>query len=276
MTGVWGVSMFRDEGDIAYGSIMHMAEEGLDGIIVADNLSTDDTRAEIERAAADAAPGCQVIVVDDDEPGFWQSTKMSALADRAAGLGAEWIVPFDADELWLASDRVGVFLRELSPNVMGVTADLYNHFPSAIDLPGPNPFATIGWRQPKRGALPKVAFRWREGVSVHQGNHGVTYPPGEGSGGFVAGLEIRHFPYRSEAQFLHKAAIGAAAYAATDLPVTEGAHWRQYGAILQREGPEGLAAVFRRWYWNLAPVEAGLIFDPAPFRRWSPRSKENA
>lgn len=263
---VWGIAMMRDEADVAYATIVHMAEEGLEGIIVADNLSVDGTLAELERAAADVAEHTRVVVLQDREPAYYQSDKMTALAGRAAALGADWIVPFDADELWLARDRISFVLGHLPDSAMVATAALYDHYPSAIDPQGDNPFLTIRWRRPDPAPLVKVAFRWQSGVRVLQGNHGVVYPtvtPRQ-----YPALLIRHFPYRTCSQFITKARNGAAAYAATTLPENEGAHWRQYGAILEREGEAGLEAVFRRWFWNLAPVQAGLILDPAPFRRW--------
>lgn len=263
---VWGIAMMRDEEDIAYHTIMHMAEEGLEGIIVADNLSVDGTRAQLECAALDVADHCRVVVIEDRDPAYYQSDKMTALASRAAALGADWIVPFDADELWLARDRIAYVLDHLPESAMVATAALYDHYPSAIDPVGDNPFKTIRWRRPDPGALPKVAFRWRQGVRILQGNHGVVYPSVTPRS--YPALLIRHFPYRTAEQFINKARKGAEAYAATTLPEHEGAHWRQYGAILEREGEAGLEAVFRRWFWNLAPVQAGLILDPAPFRRW--------
>lgn len=272
-TGVWGVSMMRDEGDVAYHTICHLAGEGLDGIIVADNLSCDDTRAELERARVDLAKGspweraCELIIVEDDEPGYYQSAKMTALAAKAAREhGAKWIVPFDADELWyVRGDRLGIVLGSLGSYVAGVEASLYNHFPSSIDPAGDNPFKTIEWRQRQAGALPKVAFRWTPEIVIQQGNHAIA-----GSTGLITrnSAELRHFPYRTFDQFCHKAQMGAAAYAATDLPMTEGAHWREYGAILDRYGVSALREVYERWFWFLAPVEGGLVLDPAPFRRW--------
>lgn len=272
-TGVWGVSMMRDEVDVAYHTIRHLAGESLDGIIVADNLSSDGTRAELERARVDLARGtpweraCQLIVVEDDEPGYYQSAKMTALAAKAANEhGAKWIVPFDADELWyVRGDRLGIVLGNMGGHVAAVQAPLYNHFPSSIDPAGTNPFKTIEWRQRVPGALPKVAFRWNPDVVILQGNHAIT-----GASGMVNrnSAELRHFPYRTFDQFCHKAQLGAAAYAATDLPMSEGAHWREYGAILERHGVSALREVYERWFWFLAPVEGGLVHDPAPFCRW--------
>jgi len=274
-SGVWGCTMVRNEEDVIYHTICHLAGEGLDGIIVADNLSTDATRFEIERARRDLASGipweraCEIVVVEDDEVGYYQSRKMTALAAKAHNEhGATWIVPFDADELWYCrGDRLGVVLQQMA-GYAAVEAPLYNHFPSSIDPAGSNPFETIGWRQREAGALPKVAFRWTPDTVILQGNHSVAGTAGPVTRQLV---ELRHFPYRTFEQFKRKAEAGAAAYAATDLPVTEGAHWRQYGAILERHGESALREVYERWFSFLAPVEGGLVFDPAPFRRWLER-----
>lgn len=266
--------MVRDEGDIIYHTLRHLAGEGLDGIIIADNLSTDCTRFEIDRAISDLAQGtaweraCEIIVVEDNEPGYYQSLKMTALAAKAANEhGARWIVPFDADELWYnRGDRLGIFLAEMGSYVAAIQAPLYNHFSSSLDSASLIPFESIQWRQPMPGELPKIVFRWTPDIIILQGNHGVA-----GAKGHIAhnGIELRHFPYRSFDQFVHKAKIGAEAYAATNLPTSEGAHWRQYGAILERYGPDALREVFEKYFWFLAPVEGGLVHDPAPFRRWA-------
>lgn len=275
---VWGVSMARDEADIIFHTLMHMGEEGLAGIVVADNLSTDATLAEMDRARRALAGTCEVVILVDPVVAYNQSAKMTALAAIAGERGATWVIPFDADELWLGADRLAKVLDDTRVEV--VQATLFNHYSTSIDPPGDVPFTTMGWRKKEPGALPKVAYRWRPDVTIDQGNHGVTFPPGHyAPRARRSVLEIRHFPYRSAEQFIRKAITGAAAYAATDLPLHQGAHWRQYGAIHDRLGDEGLAAVFREHFWFLAPVEADMVYDPAPFRRWtqepaSPADKE--
>ena len=47
---VFAISMFKNEEDIAEFSLKHMIDEGVDGLIVADNMSTDSTRKKIEIA----------------------------------------------------------------------------------------------------------------------------------------------------------------------------------------------------------------------------------
>ena len=263
MSGVYGVAMVKDEADIIAGTLRHLSDEGLDGIIVADNGSTDGTRDILEDLKDDLT--AELIIVDDPDPGYYQSRKVSVLADLARMRGAKWVIPFDADELWLAPHRIVDVLEAIPPGYSIAAAQLYNHFPSGIDPTDPDPFRSIQWRQAEPAGLPKVAFRPAEGAVVHQGNHGVTL---NGPARITVALEVRHFPYRSAEQFVRKARNGAAAYAATDLPEDAGAHWRGYGTILERYGEEALAEVWREHFWFLAPFESGLIHDPAPYLRW--------
>jgi glycosyltransferase involved in cell wall biosynthesis len=256
----FGISMVKDEADVVAGTLQHLAGE-VDHLLVADNGSTDGTR-EILAELEDQLP---LTVLDDSDPAYYQSAKMSRLAERAAGMGAEWIVPFDADELWFSRQgRVREVLRSHPADVALVA--LVNHFSTAIDPDEQDPFRRMVWRQAEAAPLPKVAFRWEPGAVIHQGNHGVTLPDGTASWG--SAIEIRHFPYRSVEQFLRKARNGAAAYRATELPESEGAHWRAYGDILDRLGEEGLADVYREHFWYLSPTDSGLILDPAPYLRW--------
>ncbi len=262
---VWAISLVKDEADVIAGTLRHMADEQVDHILVADNLSTDGTRDIL----SDLAHELPLTVLDDPDPAHYQSRKMSALAAQAGREGATWVVPFDADELWVfRGDRIGVELRSCTADL--VTAELFNHFPSAIDPPGADPFDTIIWRTREPAALPKVAFRYKDGAVIHDGNHGVALPyhPEVARGC----IEIRHFPYRSPEQFIRKARNGSAALRATDLPLDVGAHWRGYGDLLDSRGPEVLHEIFDRHFWNLSPADAGLLRDPAPYLRWQRQS----
>lgn len=193
---------------------------------------------------------------------------MSALAEMAASFGATWIVPFDADELWLArTGHLGTVLRNQVPNVAWrASAEVLNHFCTAIDGTETNPFLAMRWRKIEPNPLPKVAFRWQPGAVIHMGNHGVTLPtPGHN---LVSELEVRHFPYRSAEHFVQKARNGLEALRATDLPPDTGAHWRSYGEVLERLGETACGDIFREHFWYLSPVDGGMVLDPAPWCRW--------
>lgn len=265
-----GISMVKDEADIVAGTIRHMAGE-VDRMIVADNMSTDGTRDILARLA-DELP---LTVLDDPEPAYYQSRKMSALTAGYADPG-DWIIPFDADELWYS--RAGR-IRDVLPSIdswMGgdyavVTAALLDHFGTAVDERDPDVFRSMIWRKIKPSGLPKVAFRYEPGAIIHAGNHGVTLPSGATAHServFHAAMEIRHFPYRSPSQFIRKGINGAQVLALTDLPQDSGAHWRGYGAIADTYGPEVLEQVYRDHFWYLVPWEHEMIRDPAPYRRW--------
>lgn len=240
--------MVRDEADIVAATVGQMLTQ-VDHVIVADNRSTDGTREILE--------GLPVTIVEDSEVGYHQSRKMSALAAQACERGADWVVPFDADEWWYSPfGRIADVLAELPPWFAVVTAALYDHVATGIDPDEPDPTRRLGWRRQAPAELAKVACRPSVPVTIQQGNHAATFEA------MVAdGLVVRHFPYRSPEQFVRKACNGAEAYAATDLPENVGQHWRGYGRIAAEQGDEACAAIFREWFWVADPTES-LIFDP--------------
>lgn len=253
---VVAISMVRDEADIIDATVRHMIRQ-VDHVIVADNLSVDSTR--------DILNSLKCEVLDDPDPAYRQSEKMSDLARYAAKTyNADWIVPFDADEWWYSpSGRIADVLEAVAPQWLVASAVLYDHVATGKDKDYEDPVDRIRWRRICPGAMPKVACRWREDLVIEQGNHSARY---EGGATILPGqLVVRHFPYRSAEQFVRKARNGAQAYAASDLPPDIGAHWRQYGAIAEAHGDDACADIFRQWFWYAEPEQnPDLIFDPAP------------
>lgn len=260
---VIGVAMVKDEADIIRASVANMLRQ-VDHVIVADNLSSDGTT----EILMEMQHGQNLTVLDDREVGYWQSRKMTDLAHRALDLGARWVVPFDADEIWVSRwGTVAEVLRGCDPDYGIVLAELFDHMVTGADDPTiSDPVARIGWRRTAPLELPKVACRALPGMVIEQGNHYARYPaplrPTE-----QARLTVHHYPYRSVEQMIRKVRNGAAAYAETSLPPTAGQHWRQWGTW----SDEQIAEAFHVWYYRPDPpapiriggdVLDGLIWDP--------------
>lgn len=261
---VAGIAMVRDEADVIGPIVAHMLDQ-VDFVIVADNGSTDDTRAILEQLAGD------LTIVDDPDPAYRQSAKMTALAALAHERGADRIVPFDADEWWYSPfGRIADALGELAPQWLVTPAAVYDHVATGRDPESTNPIERMGWRRRDPLALPKVACQWRDDLVIGQGNHRADYAGGATTTDAL--LVVRHFPYRSVEQLVRKVRNGAAAYRAmADLPVDMGTHWRQWGDLLDSAGPDALGDLFRKWYWRHDPTvtvtidgerQPPLIFDP--------------
>lgn len=256
---VAAVMLVKDEMDILPDVVRHTAGQ-VDMVIVADNNSTDGTYEYLEGAVAQ---GLVYRLVKDPEVGYYQSRKMSSLAHLACELGADWVVPIDADEVWAArSGRLGDSLDSMPAEIMTAQAVLFDHVVSSKDPTHKGPLAGIGWRQALPLPLRKVACRCGAGLTIWQGNHGVSYPSRQWVPAVLDELVVRHFPYRSVHQFVTKVRNGAAAYAAPDLPADAGAHKREFAKVLEDQGDAGLALLFRKQFFSQDPVAQGLVFDP--------------
>lgn len=255
---LWAVTMVRDELDILPYTLRHLVGEGVDGFVIADNLSSDGTWEWLSSASL----GVQVLLVRDEEPGYYQSRKMTGLYRMAVSLGAHWVVPFDADELWF--NPAGFRLREIVAR--GWDADcleaaVFNYHPTSQDAPEePNPFRRIVHRDPQPTPLKKVLVRAAADVTIEQGNHkasashDLVVVPGP--------IAVAHFPWRGCERFERKIRNGLAAYAASDLPTDWAEHWRYFGRILDEGGPEALRAAYFRHFHDVS----GLEICVAPWR----------
>ncbi len=239
---IYGVTMVRDEADIIETTLRHMATQ-VDHIIVADNLSTDGT-VEIVHRLAKTLP---ITVVSDTDPGYWQAAKMTRLSLDAMNAGADWVLPFDADELFCGRGGLTVKaeLEALPAHIDTVYAAGWDHIARDDSV------ALSPWRRSHTQPLPKVAFRPGPDRRLAMGNHDVT----GGSNVAAEALEYRHFQYRTLEQFARKVRQGAKAYTLTDLPDTYGAHWREAATWTDAELAER---------WAALKGEAGLVFDPPP------------
>jgi hypothetical protein len=212
----------------------------------------------------------RVTVVVDPDPDFHvdlqQARRTTALASLAAQRGADWVVPFDADEVWVARDgrRVGDVLDGLRDNVLVARADMVNHVVTDRDPPGPDPPARMVYRRPEFHVSPKVACRTRPDLWIAKGNHraayrGVPVPP------LVDGLlRVHHFPVRSAEQFARKVRYKAGGLQRSTLPHGMTPDKQDWVRVLEEEGEDALVARFDEEHWFADPDAAGLVLDPCP------------
>ncbi len=215
--------MAKNEADIIGYSLRHMLGQGVDGIIVVDNGSTDGTRNVLDSLAAEDA---RVFVGVDGEPAFHQGMKVSYLAHLAWRAGADWVVPFDADELWFAD---GCTVAE---RLRGLTSDrAWCDYRNAYPLPEDGRLDLDSDRalQIDRDAPPwlRIAFRTRRWVWVGEGNHDLrTLGPTP-----TRCLHMLHLSYRSLEQYSRKADQGVAALVKAGKDESIATHWRGWNAL---------------------------------------------
>ena len=213
---VWAVSVVRNEVDIIDRVVRHMLDQGVDGVLVADNGSRDGTLAALralERAER------RVHVALDPREGHYQAARIGQLSRAAQRAGADWIVPFDADEFWFApGTTLAAWLRACRCPVVG--AELHNVFPQRDDVPSDvGGFPTRLDLTPAR--MTKVAFRAHRLAHTCHGNHAVSR-----SGKTSLGLYIAHVPWRTPQQFTRKVREGASAVIRTRASKSQSYHWK--------------------------------------------------
>jgi len=257
----------KNEEDVARPTIEHLLRQGVAGVIVADNNSTDGTFAILEGLAQQHS---RVFVGRDHEPAFYQGDKTSWLAELARRAGADWVLPFDADELCFAEGvSLGEFFRRTDASV--VWAGLHEVLPT---VESPRILMGSGLRvqiESQATELPKVIFRSRGWVWVGEGNHTIRGYKGERS----PVLHTLHYQYRSREHLIEKARRGVAGLdAAIELSRGVGSHWRGHATL----GEEEQDALWRALLAGTSEDHGGsrlraprvVVSDPTAWRTWDP------
>lgn len=242
---VWAVGLVRNEGDVIEAAVRHLVAQGVDHVLVADNLSTDGTHEVLRRLEGTDA---RVHVAIDHEPAFHQASKTTRLAQAAWRAGADWIVPFDADEFWFAEGgTLADHLRRTTAN--SVRALVHNAVPATGDLPLIRTSTLLLESVPQ--SLEKRAVRSHRWLRLQRGNHGV-----DRTGPVSDGLFVVHVPYRGPRQLGRKHAPEAL--------IDRLASAEPHHAVQYRRGDElDAAGVPGAW----ETVRAGL---PKPRLNWTP------
>ena len=135
--------MVRNEVDVIEFCIEHHLAQGLDYIFICDNGSTDGTLEYLQNKSE-----TDERVVLYKEPGeFHQQSIINHLSALAYSNGCEWVVPFDADEIWFSDETLKVNLSKIAePSVKIKLQDFIQS--SSIISPKTDTYASVNWRLP--------------------------------------------------------------------------------------------------------------------------------
>jgi predicted O-methyltransferase YrrM len=218
-----GIVMVRNEADIVRLSLLHHLSQGLDRVLVIDNGSTDGTAEILARVSQDDP---RVQWRSDPGP-YMQSVALTELAREAFRLGADWVVPFDADEFWWV--KLGNLRTKLESTTAGaLRAPVINfvqhrdqYLPTEVGLltmtrRPPRPVdANQAWVESGQVGFielrypAKWIFRPTAETVVEAGNHAVSAVAGMWAES--SGLACLHAPLRSRACLERKAEYGVRA-----------------------------------------------------------------
>lgn len=253
---VVGIAMVRDEEDIIEPCLRHMATQ-VDSLVVADNLSVDNTRSILDRLAEEL----DIEVLDDLDPAFAQSRKMTALAAHAAEHHcAIWVVPFDADEAWTWDiATVKECLESQALDIDVVPAVVWDHIATGRDDDDPNPHHRMLWHRSAPLHLGDVACRWSPDLVIAPGNHSAKY--GKDTARVSADeLKVHHYRYRTPEQMVTCLRNGYAAHKAAGVPKSTGAHFWRGGELLESNGEQAIHDLF--YAEHFSEDADGLVCDP--------------
>lgn len=248
---VFGVCMVRDADDIIGPVVQHMMGQ-VDHVIIADNLSVDGTRDILDSFTGN------ITVIDDNDPAYRQSEKMTHLAMMALKAGADYVVPFDADEWWAA--RGGTLKEVIEQDNADINvAWIYDYVPTGVDWDTiDNPIQRMRWRKMDRQPLHKVACRTNPTLTIHMGNHNASYGY-EPTYSDEEHIVVKHFPIRTLKQIIDKARKGAGALELTNLPYEVGRHWRDWNNLSDEQFEEAWKLY---WFVDDPYKDPSLFYDP--------------
>lgn len=230
MSKVFAVMMVKDEIDIIEYNIEYLQTQDIDHIFISNNLSTDGTK---EKLLELAQIYDNITVNDDNEFAYYQPDKMNEWISICYKMGADIIVPIDADEIWYSrveGKTLGKVLKQSEYDIFA--AETIDFIPTENDLPNKNPIKSMVYKKCNSDSFPSVAFRKYPGSFLEIGNHNILNHPGKRIEGLIG---IRHYQYRSFEQFRKKVLNGKRVYDNTTYPEYMGSHWRTLGAKSEKE-----------------------------------------
>lgn len=228
MYKVFAILMVKNEEDIIEYNIEHLQNQNIDHIFVANNLSWDNTKNILLKLSEKYG---NMTVIDDTQFAYEQASKMNRWIKQCYDMGADIIVPIDADEIWyskIPGKSLGDALRENCDGNCIFDAKAIDFIPTENDLDSKNPLESMVYVKQNSDSFQSVAFTKHSNAILGQGNHDVFQHPGKRVKDVIG---IKHYQYRNFEQFARKMKNGKRVYDETTMPEYVGSHWRTLGAL---------------------------------------------
>ena len=229
---VFAVMMVKDEEDIIGYNIEWLQSQDIDHFYIADNLSEDRTPDILEEMSNKYG---NITIIQDKSIAYNQAGKMNRWIGKCYDMGADIIVPVDADELWYSKIKgksLGKVLKA-SPEDAVFVARLANFVPHYRDIQSDNPFKrmihTTGYTP--HGS---VAFTKAPEARITMGNHELRNHPANDNP-IWDHIGIKHYPYRSFQHFCRKVNNGKKAIELAHAKPNHCRHWRKGGSLTPDE-----------------------------------------
>ena len=176
---IFAIGMVKGDADIVGATLRHLVDNGVDRVLIALGPDSDDTR-QVLQDVQDESPDI-ITIFEDPDPINRQVQQTNHLASVALDEGADFCIPWDADEYIVTVDGSSIkeALENLAPDIDKLSLRHWQHL-------------DFDRRKIKPNYLGKVAFRPAPGLTLAIGNHFINLP-----GGNENILDIREIPYRS-------------------------------------------------------------------------------
>jgi hypothetical protein len=194
------ISVVKNEIDVINHMIDYHIKLGVEAFFIKDNMSDDGTYEALLTRKCDTFK-----VYRDTNTDHHQSKKMTDLANIAYNHGYRWMLPLDADELFVnqSKDTMRQICEGIKePGCARVDWKWY-HNTHDDDTTETNPFKRMTHTSGTQLHLGKSLIHWKPGMRIWQGNHGIDNP-GQFPNYKLTDAYIANFPWRSREQALKK------------------------------------------------------------------------
>ena len=240
--------LVKNETDIIAANLEFHHQMGVDGFIVTDNCSSDETPAILEEYKR---RGWILEIIHEPATGYEQKMWVDRMVWIAkTKYKADWIINADADEFWHpTSGNVKDIVSCTRANAL--ICDIVNVYPTEdekwyewencaepphslpLNPPQLHPYSIFSKHRHK------VMHRADGYLQIHMGNHKVWMLPRLRE--TINSLVIYHYNYRGKEHFVRKMTNGYQELQAHK-GKHGGRHWRYFGELLKQQSPDEIYA----------------------------------